>query len=73
MGVAPYARADVRANRTFTWTQKRLTLYVEAINVANRTNVRFALPSVNRRTFEATGLYESMIPLIPSVGILLEF
>jgi hypothetical protein len=35
--------------------------------------VRFALPSVNRRTFEATGLYETMIPLVPSVGILLEF
>ena len=43
------------------------------INVANRDNVRFALPSINRRTFEATGLYERMIPLIPSVGILLEF
>ncbi len=73
VGVSPYARIDVRANRTFTWSQKRLTLYVEGINVANRDNVRFALPSVDRRTFKATGLYESMIPLIPSVGILLEF
>ena len=71
--VPPYARIDVRANRTFTWSQKRLTLFLEAINVANRNNVRFALPSINRRTFEATGLYERMIPLIPSVGILLEF
>ena len=71
--VAPYVRADIRANRTFAWSQKRLTLFLEAINVTNRTNVRFALPSVNRRTFEATGLYETMIPLIPSIGILLEF
>ena len=42
-------------------------------NVANHENVRFALPPINRRTFEATRLYESMIPLIPSLGILLEF
>jgi hypothetical protein len=71
--VPPYSRLDARANRTFTWDQKRLTLFVEAINVYNRSNLRAALPSVNRRTFEATGLFEHMIPLIPSVGILLEF
>jgi len=71
--VAPYSRLDARANRTFTWDRKRLTLFLEAINVYNRTNVRAALPSVNRRTFEATGLFEPMVPLIPSVGLLLEF
>ena len=71
--VAPYSRLDARANRTFTWDRKRLTLFLEAINVYNRSNVRAALPSVNRRTLEATGLFEKMIPLIPSVGILLEF
>jgi TonB dependent receptor. len=64
--VAPYSRLDARANRTFTWDRKRLTLFLEAINVYNRTNVRAALPSVNRRTFEATGLFEPMVPLIPS-------
>ena len=68
-GCAPYSRLDARANRTFTWDRKRLTLFLEAINVYNRTNVRAALPSVNRRTFEATGLFEPMVPLIPSVGI----
>jgi hypothetical protein len=63
----------VRMNRTFTWDQKRLTLFLEAINVLNHHNVRFQLPSVNRRTFEATGLFDGMAPLIPSVGVLLEF
>jgi len=71
--VPMYARLDARANRTFTWARKRLTLFAEGINVLNRPNVRFSLPSVNRRTFEATGLLDTMIPLIPSVGILLEF
>jgi hypothetical protein len=71
--VAAYSRADVRANRTFTWDEKRLTLFVEAINVANHRNARFALPSVNRQTFVATGLYDAMVRLIPAVGVLLEF
>ncbi len=71
--VPPYSRIDVRANRTFTWDRKRLTLFLEAINVANRSNARAALPGVNRQTFVVTGLYENMVPLIPAVGILLEF
>ena len=71
--VPAYSRLDVRANRAFTWDRARVTLFLEAINVYNRTNVRFALPSVNRRTFEATNLYESMAPLIPSFGVLIEF
>ena len=71
--VPAYARVDVRANHTYTWDQKRLTLFVEGINVLNRSNVRVALPLVNRRTLEATGLLDTMIPFIPSVGILLEF
>jgi outer membrane cobalamin receptor len=68
-----YSRLDVRANRTFTWDRKRLTLFLEGINLLNQPNVRFALPAVNRRTFEATGLLETMAPFIPSVGVLIEF
>ena len=71
--VPAYARLDVRANRTFTWDRTRLTLFLEAINVTSRRNVRFALPSINRRTFEATDLYEPMLPRIPSMGVLIEF
>jgi len=71
--VPEYSRIDVRANRTFTWDRKRLTLFLEAINVANRRNARSALPAVNRQTFVVTGLYETMVPLIPAVGVLLEF
>jgi carboxypeptidase family protein len=71
--VPAYSRMDVRANRTFTWDRRRLTLFVEAINLLGNDNVRFALPSIDRRTFEATNLYERMVPRIPSVGVLLEF
>jgi len=71
--VPVYARLDARANRTFTWERRRLTLFVEAINVLNRENVRFSIPSVDRRTLQATGMYDPMIPRIPSIGVLIEF
>ena len=71
--VPGYARMDIRANRTFTWERKRLTLYLEAINVTNQSNVRFAFPSIDRRTLLATNVFEPMLPLLPSVGVLLEF
>jgi len=71
--VPPYSRLDVRMNRTFTWERTRLTLFVEGLNLANRGNVRAILPSVDGRTFQATHLFETMVPLVPSVGGLIEF
>jgi hypothetical protein len=71
--VPVYSRLDVRMNRTFTWQQKRLTLFLEALNVYDRANVRFVVPSVDSQTFQATNLFEKMLPVVPSVGILLEF
>ena len=53
--------------------RQRLTLFMEAINLLDHANVRFALPSVDRRTFRVTDLFEHMVPLIPSVGVLIEF
>ena len=71
--VPVYSRLDLRANRTFTWSQKRLTLFVEALNTYGRKNVRLAAPGVDVRTGQAFGLFDSMFPFVPSVGILLEF
>jgi hypothetical protein len=71
--IPAYSRLDIRMNRTFTWERRRLTLFVEGINVLNQNNVRYQLPSVNRRTFEATGLFESMVPIMPTVGVLVDF
>src|SRR5207244_7464571 len=71
--VAPYSRLDMRVNRAFAWEQKRLTLYVEVINVYDRNNVRYASAGINGRTFEAFGLFDNTFPRIPSVRFLLEF
>jgi hypothetical protein len=71
--VPVYSRLDVRMNRTFTWQQIRLTLFLEALNVYDRANVRYAVPNVDNQTFRAMNLFEKMLPIVPSVGILLEF
>jgi len=71
--VPVYARLDVRANRTFNYRSKRLTLFVEVLNTLSRDNVRTTSPDINGRTRQVFNLFETMIPLMPSAGILLEF
>jgi hypothetical protein len=68
-----FARLDLRLNRTFTWSTRRLTLFAEVINVLNRENVRYHPPSIDPRTFEARRLFESLLPVVPSAGLLFEF
>jgi hypothetical protein len=68
-----YSRVDLRANRTFNWSRKRLTLFAEVINLFNRDNVRFNPPGVNTTTRRVSNLFESLIPIVPSAGILIEF
>ncbi len=70
--IPPYARLDVRANRTFIRRRKRLTLFVEVLNVLNRTNERVAIPIVDG-TLRVTNLFESLVPVVPSAGLLVEF
>jgi len=41
--------------------------------VLNRDNVRYKPPAVNTRTGQITGLYEPLVPVLPSAGILIEF
>src|SRR6185295_2481419 len=71
--VPVYSRLDLRANRTFNWERKRLTLFVELLNALGHDNVRFEQPGVNLRTLQAFGLFSSMIPFVPSAGVLIEF
>jgi hypothetical protein len=71
--VPAYARLDVRAARTFNHRSNRITLFVEVMNVLARENVRYIQPGVNFRTGQAFGLFESLIPLVPSAGVLVEF
>ena len=53
--VPRYSRLDVRANRTFNWQTRRLTLFVEVMNVFGHDNVRFNSPAINVRTGRRSG------------------
>jgi hypothetical protein len=68
----PYARLDVRADRAFNWSSRRLVLFVEVANVLNRGNRRNTPYGVDRtgRVFDAT---ESLMPFVPSAGFVVEF
>ena len=68
-----YGRLDLRANRAFTWSRRRLTLFAEVINVLNRDNVRFNPPGVNPFTRAVGSPFDSMLPIVPSVGVMIEF
>ena len=68
-----YARVDLRANRTFNWSRSRLTLFAEVMNVLNRDNVRFIPPGVSVRSRTVRNIFEPMIPIVPSLGVLIEF
>lgn len=68
-----YARVDLRANRTFNWSRSRLTLFAEVMNVLNRDNVRFVPPGVSVRSRTIRNIFEPMIPIVPSLGVLVEF
>jgi hypothetical protein len=68
-----YSRLDVRANRTFTFDKRRLTLFIEVMNVLNHSNVAQFTGSVNSVTLVAKGWTQDLIPRVPSAGILIEF
>ena len=68
-----YSRLDLRANRTFNWSRRRLTLFAEVINVLNRDNLRFGPPRVSLITGQTTRPFDTMIPIVPSAGVLIEF
>jgi hypothetical protein len=71
--VPEYSRLDVRADRTYTWGTRRFTLFGEVINVLNHENLRQVPPLIDRRTGRAFEPLDVMFPIVPSVGVTLEF
>ena len=58
-----YSRLDLRVDQVFNFSTRRLTLFVELINVTNRTNAGLS-----------GGRYlEKLLPLVPAAGFLVEF
>lgn len=68
-----YARTDLRANRTFAIRQRsRLTVFVELMNVFDRTNWRAGNGTIGG-TGEIYNLLDPLVPFVPSAGFLWEF
>lgn len=69
----PYLRVDARANRVFNMKRSRVTVFAEVLNVFNRENQRQSGASINRTTGLVTGIFDTMAPIVPSMGVLVEF
>ena len=67
-----YARLDVRADRAVSWSGRRVTLFVEVANVLNRRNERNVPYSVGRNG-QLNGVTDSLLPIVPSAGFVIEF
>ena len=68
-----YSRLDLHADRTFTYRKSRLTLFIEVVNATNRDNYRPNSYFVNTNTRRAFEPIESLFPLLPVAGVLIEF
>ena len=68
-----YARLDLRAERTFEDSGRRLSLFVEALNVLNRANVGLSDGLIRRDTGAAIGFTEPLFPRIVTGGVPVAF
>lgn len=69
-----YSRLDLRANKTWLLGGHKLTLYTEVVNVFDRTHRRYAdLDALNARTGQVAIENETLLPLLPSIGITIDF
>jgi outer membrane cobalamin receptor len=68
----PYSRLDLRADRAFTWSSRRLVVFGAVANVLDHENVRntsYAIDGAGR----VVGRAGSLLPFVPSAGLVVEF
>jgi hypothetical protein len=69
----PYLRIDTRVNKSWTRDKWKLTLYGEVVNLANRKNYLFdSFNGYNSRTTQVFITLDTMLPVLPSAGIVFE-
>jgi hypothetical protein len=67
-----YLRLDLRADRTATIAGRRVTFFAEVVNALNRRNER-NVPYDIRRDGRVSGVTDSLLPIVPSAGFVVEF
>jgi hypothetical protein len=71
--LAYYQRTDLRVNKAWTRDKWKVTLYGEVVNLTDRTNYVFdSLNSYNTKTGQTSVTLDTMFPILPSVGVLIE-
>ena len=69
-----YNRIDVRLNKAFFLEKKKISLYVEVLNILNHENVRFDQTfGVNTTTRRLSLSQDTMFPILPIAGIVIDF
>jgi hypothetical protein len=69
-----YSRWDLRANKAFLFDGWKLTLYGEVINVLDREHRRYTgLDGLDLRTGRAFLETDTLFPLLPSIGVTVDF
>jgi hypothetical protein len=69
----PYLRADWRVNKSWSKDKWRFTLFGEVVNVTNHKNTLFdSFNGYNSKTNQAFITLDTMLPVLPSAGIVFE-
>jgi hypothetical protein len=69
-----YGRVDLRANKAFYFSRSKFSLYLEILNATNRENLRFDhISGVNAKTRLISFSKDSLLPILPTAGFVLEF
>jgi hypothetical protein len=69
-----YSRWDLRANKAFLFHRWKLTLYGEVVNVLDRTHHRYTgLDGLDLRSGRVLLESDSLFPLLPSIGVTVDF
>jgi len=68
-----YARWDVRVSKAFLFNRWKLTVTGEVLNLLNRENLRYAGFDAFDVTGRIFGQLDRVLPILPSVGAVIEF
>lgn len=71
--IGPYERLDLRADKSWSLSRGRLSLYGEILNVTNHDNPRFFDLIVNPPPAAPTVLTNPGLPITPTVGVSFDF
>jgi hypothetical protein len=69
-----YSKLDLRVNKAFFFDRWKLTVFAEVVNVLNREHRRYtSLETIQGNTRRVTIDYNSLLPIIPTFGMTVEF